>query len=174
MNERIKVIREYLGLSQAKFAQKIHRSPGHISNIETNVCAVSDDTVQRVCNAFSVNEVWLRTGKGVMIDSAPADKEGIGSRLKRIRKDARLTQIQFAEKVGYTQAHVHATEAGKAIPSDAYLQRVMILFNVKEQWLLSGTGDMRSDPVRVDEELIEWLNNNPSIVLDLMRQSGRV
>ena len=172
MNERLKTLRIYLGLSQAKFAQKIHRSPGLISNIETNVCQVSDDTVQRVCNTFSVSEEWLRTGEGEMIDSAPADKDGLGIRLKTIRKEAKLTQSQFAERVGYTQAHVHATEAGKTVPSDEYLQNVMSIFGISEQWLISGMGEMQSTPVFVDDNLIEWLNAHPEVIREIRGRAG--
>ncbi len=102
---------------------------------------------------------------------SPADKSGIGNRLRQVRKDAGLTQVQFAEKVGYTQGHVNLTESGKVGPSDVYLKKVINIFGISENWIRSGEGDMTSE-VRVDSELIEWLNEHPEEIVALRRKMG--
>ena len=102
MKDRIKQIREHFGLSQAHFAQRIHKSPGFISLVETGRSYVSDDTIKSICSAFSVNEAWLRNGEGEMTGEAPVDMKNIGTRVKHLRMDLKLTQEQFATATGYT------------------------------------------------------------------------
>ena len=58
MEERLKELREYFGLSQEKFAQEIHRSSGFISIVETGKGRMSYATIQSICSRFGVNEDW--------------------------------------------------------------------------------------------------------------------
>lgn len=63
INERIKVLRERLGLTQTALAEKINRAPNTINQYEKGK-NIPDRTILDICNAFNVNEVWLRTGSG--------------------------------------------------------------------------------------------------------------
>lgn len=65
INERIKVLRERLGLTQTALAEKINRAPNTINQYEKGK-NIPDRTILDICNAFNVNEVWLRTGSGEM------------------------------------------------------------------------------------------------------------
>ena len=172
MNERIRMIREHYGLSLEKFAQKLNRSRTLVMNVEKNRCGVSDDMIDRVCRVFSINEEWLRYGRGPMVVSAPVDKATVGNRLKTIRKGMGLTQVQFAEKIGYTQSQVQGAETGKIRPSNEYLECVCREFLINEQWLFSGVGKKNAEQIRVDEEMIEWLNRNPQIILELRQRKA--
>lgn len=68
MNERIKLLRKDLGLTQRDFAEHLGVSRDTIANIEGERIDVKDIFVLSVCRAFNVNEVWLRTGKGEMFE----------------------------------------------------------------------------------------------------------
>ena len=59
MRDRFKQIREYYGLSQAQFAQRINMSPGFISNVETGRSNISEKTIDVVCRIFLINREWL-------------------------------------------------------------------------------------------------------------------
>lgn len=65
INERIKVLREHLGLTQTALAEKINRAPNTINQYEKGK-NIPDRTILDICNAFNANELWLRTGSGAM------------------------------------------------------------------------------------------------------------
>ena len=65
LNERIKVLREELGLSMEKFGGRIGLTRSAISKIESG-SNPSDQTIISICREFNVNEEWLRNGKGDM------------------------------------------------------------------------------------------------------------
>ena len=65
MNERIKIIREKLGLSMEKFGKKIGLTRSAISKIESG-SKPSDQTILSICREFNINEEWLRNGNGNM------------------------------------------------------------------------------------------------------------
>ena len=68
MKNRIKKIRNYMGLTQEQFAKQLGLSRNHIAQIETGKGIASDRTLKDICREFSVNEEWLRTGTGDMFN----------------------------------------------------------------------------------------------------------
>lgn len=71
-------------------------------------------------------------------------------RLKKIRKVLDLTQQEFADRIGIARGNIGAYEVGKNAPSDAVISLICREFNVNEEWLRNGTGDMFV-PEAIDE-----------------------
>lgn len=69
MNERLKQLREELGLSGAKFGEKIGIGRNAISRIETGKNSLTEQNIKSICREFNVNEDWLRNGEGEMFNS---------------------------------------------------------------------------------------------------------
>ena len=65
MGNRIKELRQALGLTQQEFADRIGVKRGAIANYEIGRNA-SDTAVALICREFHVDERWLRTGEGEM------------------------------------------------------------------------------------------------------------
>ena len=65
----------------------------------------------------------------------------IGERLKRIRKDQKLTQQDFADMIGVKRNTVAMYETDRNIPLDAVINSICSKFAVNESWLRSGEGD---------------------------------
>lgn len=68
MNERIKAIRETLGMSRATFGEKLGISGDVVNNLERGRVDVKEDRIKLICSVFNINEEWLRTGIGEMYD----------------------------------------------------------------------------------------------------------
>lgn len=66
MHTRIAKIRQKTGLSQEKFAERLGLSRNYISLMETGFKPISKRTFKDICEKFSINEEWLRTGEGEM------------------------------------------------------------------------------------------------------------
>lgn len=150
LNTRLKKIRALFGLTQAKFAQKIHRSGGYIGAIEAGKINASDATISTICEIYHVNEQWIRTGIGDMFEPgferAQIDTDNACHRVRIIRKSAKLTQDEFAKEIGYSKVHVHLIETGTARPSNEFLQKVATRYGVNYDWLLTGIGEQKADP----------------------------
>lgn len=68
MNERIRALRKALGLTQEKFAEKLHIKRNTLANYEIGRNEPIDAVVTLICTTFDVNEEWLRTGEGEMFE----------------------------------------------------------------------------------------------------------
>lgn len=66
----------------------------------------------------------------------------MNERLKELRKSLNLTQQAFADRIGIARGNIGAYEVGKNAPSDAVISLICKEFNVNEEWMRYGTGDM--------------------------------
>jgi len=66
----------------------------------------------------------------------------IDVRLREIRKYKRLTQDDFAKKIGLKQGSIADWERGKSSPSIDTLVIIANSFNINLHWLLTGQGEM--------------------------------
>ena len=66
MNERLKVIRKELSLSQEAFGKRLGVTGTAISRIEIGNRAVTEQMILAICREFNVREEWLRNGSGKM------------------------------------------------------------------------------------------------------------
>ncbi|MDO5015262.1 MAG: helix-turn-helix transcriptional regulator [Clostridia bacterium] len=66
MNERVKELRQALGLSGEKFGARIGVQRNAISRIETGKNGLTEANIKSICREFNVNENWLRFGEGNM------------------------------------------------------------------------------------------------------------
>lgn len=69
MNDRVKQIRQALGLSGDQFAKPLGVQRNAISRIETGKNGLSEQMLLAICREYNVNEQWLRTGEGEMFMS---------------------------------------------------------------------------------------------------------
>ncbi|MCL2608656.1 MAG: helix-turn-helix domain-containing protein [Treponema sp.] len=64
--ERLRILRETIGVTQGDFAKTIGVAPSFISGIERNKKDVSRDMLERLIDKYKVNINWLLTGEGEM------------------------------------------------------------------------------------------------------------
>jgi len=66
----------------------------------------------------------------------------MNERLKKLRKALDLTQQEFADKIGIKRNSFANYETGRNTPIDAIIVSICREFNVSEDWLREGIGDM--------------------------------
>ena len=79
-------------------------------------------------------------------------------RLKKLSKTLDLTQQAFADRIGMKQNTIAQYEMGRTIPSDAIIFSICREFNVNENWLRTGEGDMFMEMSR-DEQIEEFIGD---------------
>ncbi|MFG6378319.1 MAG: helix-turn-helix domain-containing protein [Lachnospiraceae bacterium] len=80
MVERILKIREVSKLSQEKFAEKLGLSRNFINQVENGKKNFSDRTISDICKKIiidgkTINENWLKTGEGIMLNKLTTNQE---------------------------------------------------------------------------------------------------
>ena len=80
----------------------------------------------------------------------------IGERIKKIRKEAGLTQQRFAERIGAKQNTIAQSEIGRTSPLDPGITAICKEFDIQEEWLRHGVGAMRV-PKSEEEEIADMV-----------------
>jgi len=91
--------------------------------------------------------------------------ENIGFRIRHVRKDKRLTQDDFAQKIKISRGYLSEIESGKAEPSKIVRLAISNVFAVRDGWLLAGEGPIYDDRWRLLEERAQELGEDIYIKL---------
>lgn len=94
-------------------------------------------------------------------------------RILKIRKESKLTQDAFAERLGLSKNFVWMLEKGERVPSDRTIADICREFNINKEWLLTENGDMYDIPedetAAVVSELLEEDNPFYELIVGIMK-----
>lgn len=79
-------------------------------------------------------------------------------RIKKVRKELDLTQQAFADRLSIQRNTIAMYEMGRTTPSDAIVRSICREFNVNEDWLRNGVGEMFIQQTR-DEQIEAFIGS---------------
>lgn len=79
-------------------------------------------------------------------------------RLRKLRKTLDLTQQEFADRIGSARDNIAGYETGRRNPSVAVISLICTKFNVNEEWLRTGNGEMFIELTR-DEQIERFVSD---------------
>jgi len=80
----------------------------------------------------------------------------IGDRIKKIRRELDLTQQELADRIGIKRNTIATYESGRNAPIDAVISLICKTFNVREEWLRTGDGEIFVEMSR-DEQIATFI-----------------
>ena len=104
INERLKMVRQTLNLTQKIFARSVFISTSFYTLIETGNRKIKDSFLDSVCKIYNVNKNWLKTGQGSIFINEPPDVKleeliGIFKQLNGHFQGYILDQVRKLEKL---------------------------------------------------------------------------
>lgn len=83
----------------------------------------------------------------------------IGERVKEVRKENKLSQEEFAHKLGFdTRGAIANLELGRTEAPDKLLSLISNIFGVREEWLRTGEGEMHLGEDARSEKIEDFIN----------------
>lgn len=82
----------------------------------------------------------------------------MNKRIKKIRQNAGMTQREFADRISVSRNTIAAYETDARVPIDAIIVSICREFNVNEDWLRTGLGNMYAE-VNPDIQLSKALGS---------------
>lgn len=96
-----------------------------------------------------------------------------GERVRIVRKDLSLTLENFGKKLGVGKTAIYKIEKGENSLTDRMLKSICREFNVNENWLRFGDGDMylpvEDEVAEIVSRLLEDSNPFYDLILDIMQ-----
>ena len=92
----------------------------------------------------------------------------MNERIKMIRNNAKLTQQDFADRIGIKRNTVALYESGNCGVSDAVIKLICREFSIHEHWLRTGEGEMYDLPEDRTAAIVADLLDRSSPTYDLI------
>lgn len=70
---------------------------------------------------------------------------GLGERIKSIRKENGMIQEQLAQQMTVSRCYISKVENGKETPTDMFIKLFSYVFEVSLEWLKTGNGEKYVD-----------------------------
>lgn len=80
------------------------------------------------------------------------------TRLKQLRKNLGMTQVEFAERIDLNRSGYANIELGHVNLTERNLKKICKEFNINENWLQTGEGEMFKS-MEEDKELLNFVIN---------------
>lgn len=128
VGKKIELLREDGGMSQGELAKVLGVTRQTVSKWEADVCRPKVKVLQAICGVFGVDMSYF-TGEEV----SPQQICTLGEFIRKLRRRAKLSQEQFAERMGVSRQMISLWETGEVKPRAGMLQKLGECFCVDEE-----------------------------------------
>jgi transcriptional regulator with XRE-family HTH domain len=87
----------------------------------------------------------------------------------QIRKENKLSQEKFAERLGLSRNFINQVECGKKNFSDRTIRDISEEFNISEEWIRYGTGcKWKEEPEKFSDYIAKISNGDDTFIKDII------
>ena len=129
VGKKIELLREDGGMSQGELAKVLGVTRQTVSKWEADVCRPKANVLQAICGVFGVDMSYF-TGEE---DLTPQQICTLGEFIRKLRRRAKLSQEQFAERMGVSRRMISLWETDEVKPRAGMLQKLGECFCVDEE-----------------------------------------
>lgn len=79
-------------------------------------------------------------------------------RIKLVRNSENMSQTDFAKRLSVSRSAICKMESGENFPSEQTINLICREFNVNEDWLRTGNGEMKKKRTR-NQEISDFVND---------------
>ena len=155
-NERIRIVKEKLGLSQLEIGDATGMSATSIGRFLNGKAHPSESWIERFCVYYHVDKDWLVSGAGEF--TGEKKENNVGARLKEMRKELGLKQKDVCEVLGITKSTYARIETSRVCLSEKYAKKIEERYGYGVRWILFGDEEKKEYPVI--DKMIEYLWKN--------------
>lgn len=98
--DRVKLVREELGLSQSDFGAKLCLERSAISLIERKQRNITERTTKDICREFNVSYIWLTEGIGDMFENSDQEVTAMFDRIMAGENETAKAVFKAFAKLG--------------------------------------------------------------------------
>lgn len=174
ISSRINLVRKKLNYTLKQMAKLTGYSFSFLLAVKEGHAA-SFEFYDRFCRATGTRMEWLLDGTGAMGSLIRGfDYAGISGRLKELRAERQLSQLQLSKLSGVSQPTISRIEkitldgSGKGIITERQLQKLADACSVDYDWIVFG--DENAKEIPCNDEMVTFLKRHPEIRRQIYRQ----
>ncbi len=99
----------------------------------------------------------------------------VGARIKMLRKEENLKQIEFSKRLLISQSYLSGLENGNEVPTSKLIKLIGLEFGVNLNWLLEGKGEMYDAVYENDKSYLAEISNSALLtIMNLLNTKSNV
>lgn len=164
LKHRVKLAREYAGLSQQELADIAGISRGGLAAVEQGQTTPRNSTISLVAFATGVSREWLETGNNPQSDPTDGEYllETVGGRVRQARLDAGIDMPEFAALTGLAVERLRDIELNQYRPTTGALMSIGFVTGTSWEWLETGETPGGGEPTGGEVCAIRESNPEPT------------
>lgn len=159
--DRIRELRESMGLRKTEFGAKIGYTHQQVTRIEEGLTPVSDEARRQICREYRVSEEWLKNGQGG--SKYPVEETGAerSKRLRQAYEESGLTMREFSRVTHTSLTMLNDVIAGRHQMTVKYAKRLEETLGIGADWILYGDEAAKEYPC--DDRMVRYIKKHPEI-----------
>lgn len=97
----------------------------------------------------------------------------MNSRIRELRKSLKLSQREFAEKIGLKQNAISYMEKNGSTVTEQNIKTICSQFSVNEDWLRTGSGKMLLENKKKQKEFFDVFDELSPILQDYLIKTAK-
>ena len=97
----------------------------------------------------------------------------MNERIKRVRKELKLTQAEFGKSLGISDAAVSKIESGINTPAENTIKLICATYHVNYLWLTEGEGPMM-ETMTTDALVEKYMAGESPIAISIMKAFAKL
>ena len=96
----------------------------------------------------------------------------MNTRIKELRKSLGLNQQEFADSLLLSRTTVSSFESGAKSPSTKTIELITLKHDIRKEWLLNGTGEMRTSSFEesvIYNQVLELLGEEDKLTMQAIK-----
>lgn len=158
--EKLKALREYLGLSLNAFGRGIGYTGKQISRYENGISPIPDEVVNKIIEVYEVKKDYFKNSAfpledAVALPDYEKERSETARRITERRLECGLNQKKLAELCSCSETKISQIEHSKIAVTSLMAATLSRVLEVGIDWLLKGDESRKNYPE--DGKLREWL-----------------
>ncbi|MDI3481581.1 MAG: hypothetical protein PWQ97_1236 [Tepidanaerobacteraceae bacterium] len=133
LGEKIALLRQKKGISQSELAERAGISAAYICHIEKGKVVPAVSTLRAIARALDV-----------CTDDIISSASHVGYKIKKIRRERKLTQAELAAKAGVSTGLIGQIESGRVEPSIKTLEKIASALSLSPCYFVADEDDISS------------------------------
>ena len=160
--EKVRQLRESLGLRRTEFGAKIGYSCERIQRIEDGIVSVGDELCEKICKEYKIDMEWWLSEENIDVNSLRESEDELRrARLRQAYKDSGITHRELAKRSHTSVSALSEVMSGKKPLTISYAKKIEEPLGVGADWLLYGDEEAKEYPLT--DAMMKYIKTHPEI-----------
>ncbi len=159
--QRIRQLRENLGLRRSEFGAPIGYSYEYIQRMEEGLITISDELCRRICCEYKISMEWLSGEVDEISVFSESENQRRAQRLRQAYLESGISHRELAKRSHTGASMLSDVMSGRKPLKIRYAKKIEEALGVSADWLMYGYEETKDYPLT--DAMMNYIKTHPEI-----------